>query len=82
MSNVKNSEVIQAWVLGMPAKNHRGSLTTDGSRLWSYKLLIGDTCSDTSLKVVKDYTAKGRGFRSQTTSCHVGLASRKADITD
>ena len=70
---VTNSEVCVAWALGKPARNHRGSFWTDGKRIYSYELQIGDT-SETNKKIVRDYTAKGSyGFQSMTTSQHVGL---------
>ena len=81
MSRSTNDEVALFWKLGREAKNHRGSFWTDGMKLYSYELLIGDTCPVTNNKVLKSYTAKGTwGFRSQTTSCHVGLAMPKADV--
>tara|TARA_Y100000114_G_scaffold154661_1_gene177128 strand:+ start:1314 stop:1568 length:255 start_codon:yes stop_codon:yes gene_type:complete len=80
---VRNRSIIDNWKSGESARNHRGSFSTDGKRLWSYELQIGDTCPDTNAKVLRDYTANGRwGFRSQTTSCHVGLARVIADIID
>ena len=70
---VTNSEVCVAWALGKPARNHRGSFWTDGKRIYSYELQVGDT-SEANKKIVRDYTAKGSyGFQSQTTSCHIGL---------
>lgn len=70
---VTNSEVCAAWALGKPARNHRGSFWTDGKRIYSYELQIGDT-SETNKKIVRDYTAKGSyGFKTMTTSQHVGL---------
>ena len=70
---VCNSLVALAWSEGKPAINHRGTFHTDGKRIYSYELQIGDT-SETNKKIVRDYTAKGSyGFQSQTTSCHVGL---------
>ena len=78
---VKNEEVVNCWKEGKSASNRRGSLTTDGNKLYSYYLLIGDTSPTTAVKVLKDFTASGRyGFKSQTTSCHVGLARRVADL--
>lgn len=68
-----NALVAEAWALGNPARNHNGTLTTDGTRIYSYNLQIGDT-SESGKKIVRDYTAKGSyGFRSMTTSQHVGL---------
>jgi hypothetical protein len=76
---VKNREVVRAWGEGRVATSHTGNLTTNGKILWSYALQIGDTSGDT--KVLKDYTASARwGFKSQTTSCHVGYARRFADV--
>tara|TARA_R100001443_G_C3228493_1_gene147762 strand:+ start:133 stop:378 length:246 start_codon:yes stop_codon:yes gene_type:complete len=76
-----NVEVARLWSAGVAAENHRGSFHTDGQKLWSYGLLIGDTASGT--KVVRDHTAGGRhDYYSQTTSTHVGIAKRFADLVD
>ena len=76
MGSKRNSDVVEAWVAGKPAK--AGNLRTDGVSLWSYRLQIGDTALS-GKKLVHDYTANGsHGYRSQTTSCHVGLAKRFA----
>jgi hypothetical protein len=73
MKPVTNAEVCLAWAQGKPARNHNNSFTTDGKRIYSYDLQIGDT-SETNKKIVRDYTSKGSyGFRSMTTSQHVGL---------
>jgi len=81
VAKVTNDEVTLAWKSGRKAMNHRGSYWTDGLKLYSYELLIGDTCQSTNTKVLKDYTAKGAwGFKSQTTSCHVGRARQIADV--
>ena len=81
MTKMRNSKVIQSWIEHQPATNHRGTLWTDGSKLFSYRLQIGDTAGE--LKILKDYTAKGtHGFQSQTTSCHVGRARVFADLVD
>jgi len=61
-----NREVIRAWLSGFPLE--AGHLSTDGYNLYSYALLIGQG------RDVFDYTRKGLGFKSQTTSTHVGLA--------
>ena len=80
MSIYKNSGVIEAWDHNEAARNHRNTLHTDGKKLFSYSLQIGDTCQETGRKFLKNYTAKGRhGFQSQTTSCHVGLAARTVE---
>ena len=80
---VRNHLIPDFWVEGEPASNHTGCFTTDGTKLYSYELLIGDTCTSTGAKVLRDYTAPGRhGFRSMTTSKHVGLSRAAADIID
>ena len=66
-----NEQVVRAWAAGGKASNGRGSLTTDGTHLLSYDLVIGDN----RLSQVFDYTASGE-YYSQTTSAHVGLALR------
>jgi len=63
---VTNSEVLTAWLSNRTAEAR--NLSTDGYKLYSYALLIGQG------KEVYDYTSKGLGFRSKTTSIHVGLA--------
>ncbi len=84
MSNrVRNHLVPSYWAEGKSVSNHNGSFTTDGKRLFSYNLLIGDTCEKTGAKILRDYTARGRhGFQSMTTSQHVGRARCSADIID
>ena len=73
MKRVTNDEVAQAWLEGREAVSHTGNFSTDGKAIFSYALQIGDT-GDDGKKFVRDYTARGSyGFRSQTTSCHVGL---------
>jgi hypothetical protein len=66
---MRNEQVIMAWVNGQVARNGRGSLTSDGTHLLSYDLVIGDSGKNQ----VFDYTASGE-YYSQTTSRHVGLA--------
>jgi hypothetical protein len=75
---MKNAQVVASWANGRKATNSRGSLTTDGVSLYSYRLKIGHRVSDGSA-VVGDYTSGGGDYHSQTTSCHVGLARRWAD---
>ena len=72
---MRNEEVVDAWVNGRVAAG--GNLLTDGQKLYSYSLCIGHTSPSSGRKVVRDYTARGEyGFRSMTTSQHVGLAKR------
>ncbi len=70
---MRNEQVISAWLGGNVAAS--GNLTTDGVRLYSYNLMIGDR-SDNQVRIW-DYTSSG-SYYSQTTSCHVGLALRYA----
>ena len=73
MKRVSNKEVALAWVNGKPAVSHTGAFSTDGTRIFSYELQIGDT-SESGKKFVRDYTARGSyGFQSMTTSKHVGM---------
>ena len=72
MKRVGNVFVALAWAEGRAAVSHTGNLSTDGKAIFSYELQIGDTADD-GKKFVRDYTARGSyGFRSMTTSCHVG----------
>ena len=72
---VTNREVINKWLRGEPACNHRRTLTASPTGgLFSYDLKIGQRAGSTA--VVVNYTATSRNFHSQTTSCHVNLAAR------
>ena len=83
MARMINHEVVKHWLAGQAAENHKGTLRSDGDRLYSYNLIIGDTDHDFGLKVVRDYTAPGNHrYHSQTTSCHVGMARMRADLVD
>jgi len=74
---ISNQEVVDAWLRNEAAS--AGSLSTDGEKLFSYSLVIGDTLS--SDKIVLNYTASAGEYKSQTTSTHVGIAKGKADQT-
>jgi len=71
-----NRGVICGWLNSRVSS--AGNLCTDGQKLFSYRLLIGFTSAEGE-KVVLDYTAKTGEYYSQTTSCHVGMASVGAD---
>ena len=80
---IRNAEVVECWKQGKAGCNHRASFQTNGKVLWSYNLQIGDTCAETGIKILRRYQANTKwGFQSQTTSCHVGLAARGADLVD
>ena len=74
---ISNDDVVAAWRNDQPAK--AGSLTTDGTKLFSYALCIGDTLAGD--KIALDFTASVGEYKSQTTSTHVGIAKRQADQT-
>jgi hypothetical protein len=69
-----NASVIDAWMLGVEHKC--GNLSTDGVMLFSYNLMIG--LKHRGRRVVLDYTARGIGLQSQTTSTHVNKAKQYA----
>lgn len=76
MSNrLDNDAVISAWLRGQQGSSHTGNLSTDGQKLFSYRLVIGDTLGGE--KIALDYTASVGQFQSMTTSQHVGLAKRQ-----
>ena len=76
MSNkLDNDAVISSWIRGQRGSSHTGNLSTDGQRLFSYRLVIGDTLAGE--KIALDYTASVGQFQSMTTSQHVGLAKRQ-----
>ena len=79
MSKVTNSNVVQCWGYSQEANSHTGNLWTDGNKLYSYRLCIGETLQD-GKKLLHDYTSGGIEYYSQTTSCHVGRARRYADL--
>ena len=76
MGSKTNLQVVRAWARGQSANG--GNLSTDGTDLWSYGLKIGHNTGSSA--VLSDFTAGGGAFHSQTTSCHVGLARRVADV--
>jgi hypothetical protein len=75
---MRNENVAARWSYGRVGSTRH--LMTDGVNLYSYQLKIGTT-NPQGKKILFDYTSPGGDFRSQTTSCHVGLARRYADIT-
>ena len=79
----RNCEVVRKWFDSETAQNHRNTLTTNGSSLWSYGLCIGDTCKETNIKILRDHTSPGKWpYHSQTTSCHVNLTYRESLLHD
>jgi hypothetical protein len=81
MTRTQTWVVPQYWLEGTPAANNGAQFWTDGVKLYSYNLQIGDTTG--GVKVLRDYTKNGKhGFKSMTTSKHVGYARKVADIVD
>ena len=72
-----NDFVISSWKLGHKAKSSTGSLSTDGTVLFSYRLPIGYNVDGVATAL--DYTAPAN-FYSVTTSIHVGRAKTVADV--
>ncbi|OUW11052.1 MAG: hypothetical protein CBD26_03950 [Candidatus Pelagibacter sp. TMED166] len=82
MKRTTTREVGYYWADGEAAANNGAQFWTDGQKLYSYRLCIGDTASN-GKKVLKDYTSNGKhGFQSMTTSKHIGYARVHADIID
>ena len=82
MKRTTTREVGYYWKHGVPAANNGAQFWTDGQKLYSYRLCVGDTSSN-GKKILKDYSASGKhGFRSMTTSKHIGYARVHADIID
>ena len=75
MSRTTNEGVVSAWNRGRIAWNSRKTLHTDGRYLYSYRLRIGTRLAS-DVTILGDFTSPGGEYRSQTTSCHVGLAKR------
>lgn len=73
-----NREVIQSWLMYESMSPNSGRLSTDGKTLWSYDLPIGISNAIPNGKplgkYIGNYSARGDGFHSHTTSEHVGLA--------
>ena len=73
---MRNEEVVRSFIVGCRASNR--NLSTDGSRLYSYGLLIAARSQNPgNVITVWNYTASGK-FHSVTTSTHVGLIKRLA----
>jgi hypothetical protein len=74
-----NLNVVRAWKEGTDARNHKNTLLTIDGELFSYQLKIGARTS-TGVCVLADFMAGSGGFHSMTTSQHVSLAKRVADM--
>ena len=81
---IRNNKVVKRWSLGLPARNHKFTLMSfaldDGTaELYSYHKKIGHRTAS-GVCVVADLTAPAGQFHSMTTSCHVNLAKRVANL--
>jgi hypothetical protein len=76
---VANNMVVALWAEGRDARNHKSTLKAIDGDLYSYNVKIGRR-TEGGQCVVVDKTAAGGCFHSQTTSCHVGVAKRHADM--
>ena len=74
---MRNREVARAWARCQPAK--AANLWTDGSYLYSYRLCIGYRNGAGETVAVPYRSGTRWGFRSMTTSRHVGLALQYCD---
>lgn len=78
MIKTTNENIPYYWSINVEATNYNGSFYTDGKDIFSYNLLIGKT--ESNKKLVYDYTARGLGFVSKTTSKHVSASKNFANI--
>lgn len=68
-----NIEVAKAWSEGRKAKS--SNMSTDGTNIWSYSMLIGETINGERVAY--------RRSRSGTTTKHINLTARYAHkVTD
>lgn len=74
-----NLNVVRAWKEGKNARNHKNTLMTIDGELFSYQLKIGSR-TEAGVCVLADFMAGSGGFHSMTTSQHVSLAKRSADV--
>lgn len=73
-----NTSVVKSWSQNRKSNSYTGNLSTDGSYLFSYDLVIGRTMPNGD-KVALLYNAPNDHFESMTTSTHVSYAVRESD---
>ncbi|MBT5636966.1 MAG: hypothetical protein HOJ16_00110 [Candidatus Peribacter sp.] len=79
MRKTTNENIPYYWEKNQAARNGNGSYTTDGTKLYSYALMIGDT-NEKGEKILFDYRAGTTlGMQSMTTSQHVSKAVLSCD---
>jgi hypothetical protein len=79
MKVTDNLNVVRAWKEGIDARNHKNTLLTIDGELYSYQLKIGGR-TGAGVCILADFTAPTGNFHSMTTSQHVSLAKRFADL--
>ena len=80
MKRTNNNNVAVNWYRNIESQSHNGQFSTDGQNLYSYRKLVGITLANGD-KVALNYMSRGGGcYISNTTSQHVSLASRSADL--
>ena len=72
-----NVQVAKAWSKGDVANG--STMSTDGSLIHSYALIIGVTLKD-GRKIAIEHTAMGGCFHTQTTSSHVSYIQQVCDL--
>lgn len=70
---MRNVQVVEAWLQGKRGRSGNGVLRTDGQKLFSYKVVIGN--SEEEQKVVYDY--RGPNKIGLATTRHVFCAIRE-----
>ena len=73
---MSNIQIINSWKNGQKKGKKGKSLSTDGEKLYSYELCIGQT-DDYGNKVLFVSTAKNGCYYSKTTSQHCELVRRE-----
>jgi len=74
-----NLNVVRAWKEGKNARNHKSTFMTIDGELFSYRLKIGAR-TNAGVCVLANFRAATGGFHSMTTSQHVSIAKRAADM--
>lgn len=68
---MRNIEVVERWINGRKGRSGNGNLRTDGTKLFSYEIVIGDTQDE---KTVYDF--RGPNKVGLATTRHVFCAIR------
>jgi len=73
-----NEQIIQSFTCKQGDTNGRKPLSVINGKLYSYNLLIAEYVVEEGFQgiLIHDHWSKGLGFRSSTTSQHVGLILR------